>query len=107
MQALFAMAMGRGDAAINLPPPTAAYRVYPDGREELVRGAFFKPVSYRALNEIVALGNEPVLLNTTALGQDVSVVAPAVLLRQVELAKPSREFAKPSFIPRPVVTETR
>ena len=59
MQALFAMAMGRGDEAINLPPPTAAYRVYPDRREELVRGAFFKPVSIEPSTRSSRSGTNP------------------------------------------------
>ncbi|MBS2028110.1 MAG: hypothetical protein JST54_09425 [Deltaproteobacteria bacterium] len=97
--------MGGESGNVSLPPPVVAYRVYPDGREELIRGATFKPFSFQSLKDIVAVGKEPTLLNTQAMGQPVSVVAPAVLVKHLELRKPSREFEKPPLIARPVVSE--
>ena len=35
-------------------PPVLVYRVYPDGREELVRGLRFRGVSTRSLRDILA-----------------------------------------------------
>jgi TldD protein len=91
----------RSEGDIRLPPPSVAYRIFPDGREELVRGATFKAISFLALKDIVAMGDSPSLLNTTSQSQPVSVVAPAVLVGQLELKAPTEEFEKPPAIPRP------
>jgi len=95
---------GRVGGDITLPPPAIVYRVFPNGREELVRGASFKSISFQALKDIVGMGDSSTVLNTTSQGQPVSVVAPAVLVKQLELKKPTEEFDKPSAIPRPVVS---
>jgi hypothetical protein len=107
MLEMFAMMRGSGRVGgdIQLPRPAIVYRVFPDGREELVRGASFKSISFQALKDIVGMGDSAIVLNTTSQGQPVSVVAPAVLVKQLELKKPTEEFDKPSAIPRPVVTE--
>lgn len=94
----------RGD--IELSAPNMAYRVYLNGKEELVRGASFKPASYRVLDDIVAMGNDASLLNTISQSQPVSVVAPSVLVKQLELKKPSKEFEKLPAVSRPVITAT-
>ncbi len=90
-----------GSPSINLPAPLMAYRVFPDGREELIRGAVFKSVPFRALKDIAALGDSPQLLNTHQGSQRVSIVAPAVLVKNLELQRPREEFEKPPVIPRP------
>jgi TldD protein len=86
---------------LSLPSPTVAYRVYTDGREELVRGLSFKPVSFRVLKDIVAMGSDATLVNTQQMGQHVSVVAPSVLVKELEVKRPKDEFEKPPFSPRP------
>ena len=46
-----------GDGPLpGLTPPTEAFRLYPDGREEPIRGAHFVGVDRRALRDIVAAG---------------------------------------------------
>ncbi len=90
-----------GDIA--LPAPSIVYRVFLDGHEELVRGASFKAISFRALRDIVALGDDPTVLNTTSNGQPVAAVAPSVLVKELELKKPNHDFEKPPLIPRPTV----
>ncbi len=94
---------GGGSGQISLPRPRRVYRVYKDGREELVRGATFKRTSYRILKDIVAMGKEQHLLNTTQHGQRVSVVAPAVLVESLELREPRKEFSKPPYLERPAL----
>ena len=88
---------------IALPAPSVAYRVFLDGHEELVRGAAFKSISFRALRDIVAMGDDPSVLNTISNGQPVSSVAPSVLVKECELKKPNHDFEKPPAIPRPSV----
>ena len=40
--------------------PSIVKRVYPDGREELVRGAAFAAVPQRALKDLLGIGNAAV-----------------------------------------------
>jgi hypothetical protein len=96
---------GDGSAGdIRLPAPASVYRVFTDGREELIRGATFKPLSFQALKDIVGMGDDRVVLSTTSFGQPVSIIAPSVLLKQVELKRPTRHFERPPEIPRPTVS---
>ena len=90
-----------GGTTLNVPNlPLLVSKVYADGREELVRGYAFKPTSFRVLKELVAMGDDPTLLNTEQLGQQVSVVAPSVLVRLLELSRPGDD-SKPPVLPRP------
>jgi TldD protein len=52
-------------------PPMAllAYKVYPNGREELVRGVQLRPVSLRAWRDVIAVGDTPTVSNYLASGQ--------------------------------------
>jgi TldD protein len=86
---------------LSVPAPTQVYRVYADGREEPVRGYAFKPVSQRLMKDIVGMGDEPTVLNTRSNGQTTSVIAPAVLVRLMELNRVESEFAKTPILPRP------
>jgi TldD protein len=93
---------GGGAGNISLPTPVAVYRVYQDGHQELARGASFKPVSFRVLKDVVAMGNDATLVNAQQRGQHVSVVAPSVLVKELEVKKPKDEFEKPPLTPRPL-----
>jgi TldD protein len=98
---------GRGGAsnAIYLSTPEQLFKVYPDGREELVRGLTFKPAPHRALKEIMGIGDQSELVNTLLRGQRVSVVAPSVLVKTLELQRVNPEFDKPPYSPRPVLAK--
>ncbi|MCA2981470.1 MAG: hypothetical protein INH37_24615 [Myxococcaceae bacterium] len=78
--------------------------MYADGREELVRGYAFKPTSQRVLKDIVGLGDDPTLVNTEQFGQNVSAVAPSVLVKLLELNRARDDFGKPPALPRPALT---
>lgn len=55
------------NADLDLPPPaTLAYRIYPDGREEMVRGVQLAPVPMRAWKDLVAGGNTATVSNFLA-----------------------------------------
>lgn len=92
---------GGSPSGVSLPPPLLVWRVYPDGREVLERGARFKPATFRLLKEIVQMGDDPALLNTQQRGQRVSVVAPSVLVRLMEAQKQREEFERPPTLARP------
>jgi len=47
-----------------LPPPvTLAYRLYPNGKEELVRGVQLDEVPIKAWKDVIAVGSEPMVYN--------------------------------------------
>jgi TldD protein len=53
------------------PPPAAlAYRVYPNGREELIRGVQLEPVTMRAWRDLIAVGRNDNVYNYLASGQE-------------------------------------
>ena len=93
-----------------LPPPLAAFKVYPDGRQEPIRGIEFVDVTVRALRDIVASGKSAVVypLLSVVVGRGsptfsltlASVSAPAVLVREVELRK-SETMQKPPVLNHP------
>ena len=68
-----------------------------------MRGGSFKPSTFRILRDIVAMGDDAIALNTSQFNQHVSIVAPSVLVKGLELKKPKEEFEKPPFSPRPEV----
>lgn len=110
------LSMFSGDATA--PPPAVMRRVYKDGREELVRGGAFGPIPLRALRDIVAIGTTPTVYSYIGLGVPsrfammfnmggvsggflVSIAAPSILLRDVELKKPKGANKQTPITPRP------
>lgn len=111
--------LSRLGASRTIPPPILAYRVYPDGREELVRGLLVKDLSAKDLRNIVAAGDTPYVMNYVNTGSRFgwldgnteacmsAVVAPAVLFDSLDLAKLEMEGTKPPVVPAPdMVAET-
>ncbi len=94
-------------------PPILAYRVYPDGREELVRGLRLSGVSVRSLKDILAASSENAVFNfldNTAPfaligGADyitaATVVAPGVLFDELDLQASQDELPKLPIVPPP------
>lgn len=77
-----------------LGAPIYAYKVFvDDGREELVRGLEFAHVEPRVLKNILAAGKDRKVYNSTS-GTPSSIIAPAILIEELELNKPEREFDK-------------
>jgi TldD protein len=82
--------------------PLLLYRVYPDGREELVRGMRFRGLGLRSMKDIAFASKEsyrqdimgsPAPLSLTGAGGFVtscSIIAPALLFEDLEL-EPIRE----------------
>jgi TldD protein len=88
-------------------PPLAllAYRVYPNGKEELVRGVQLKPVPVRAWRDVIAAGRrravrnylagseDPLLLQVNGAGPgyvpssgvESSIAAPDLLFRELDI----------------------
>jgi TldD protein len=90
-----------GNEGQRLSAPLVVYKVFADGREELVRGLVFKPASQRVLKDIVAMGDDTTVLNLELRGQSTSIIAPSVLVKLMELARTKDENEKPPALPRP------
>ena len=94
-------------------PPLLIYRVYPDGREELVRGLQFRGVSTRSLRDILAASSESAQFDFVNNGAPLallggggylaptSVVAPGLLFDELELEAPRDQLPKPAIVPPP------
>jgi len=89
--------------------PLLAYRVYQDGREELVRSLEFHGISTRSLKDIVAASDENYvfdLIDYNLQGSFIttaSVVAPGVLFEELELSPVEEETPKPPIVPPPAL----
>jgi hypothetical protein len=93
--------------------PLLAYRVYPDGREELVRGLRFRGLNARSLKDILAAGddftvfdylenNAPfALMGAPGYSAEASVVAPSVLIDDLEMHPADEEQPKLPAVPPP------
>ena len=81
--------------------PLAMYKVFPDGREELVRGAEFAEISPKAFKRILAAGDK-LHVNNKAGMQGKTVAAPALLFEELDLAEIDRDFDKPPVLPSPL-----
>lgn len=93
-----------------LAAPVLVYRAYvADGREELVRGAQFSGVTLRALRDIVSASDKNYVYNFYQLGADrfnrgqvqASIVAPAVLVSEMELKKTEKKPEKLPYLAHP------
>jgi PmbA/TldA metallopeptidase C-terminal domain len=108
---LLAGAQSAGGQGVSMP--VLAYRLYPDGREELVRGLRFRGLSARSLKDILAASDEscvfefldnPAPFALMGAGGYVSanaVVAPSVLIDDLELRKSDEELPKTPIVPAP------
>ncbi len=93
--------------------PLAVYKVYvPDGREEPVRGLRFRGFTVRNLKDILAAGDQPVVFHYIdsgspfavmegSYGAESSVVAPSVLIEDVELKGGEEQRPRLPVVPHP------
>jgi TldD protein len=101
--------------ARTLTPPLLAYRIYPDGREELVRGFRFKEFSAKNLRDVDAASERSYVLNyinngssfdVVGFSSDVapsSVVSPSLLFDDVDLMVADDDLSKPPIVPPPAL----
>ncbi|UCG17716.1 MAG: hypothetical protein JSV19_06740 [Phycisphaerales bacterium] len=85
--------------------PLVMYKVYPDGREELVRGAEIAQVDLKAFKRVLAAGDTPFVRNSGGWGGSTTVSAPAMLFEELDLAKVDRDFDKPPILPSPLARQ--
>lgn len=85
--------------------PVLVYRVFPDGREELVRGVTLEGTPLSSLGKIVASGDEFEVFNGYCGAESgwipVSGASPPLLLSQIEVARAPAEQDRPPLLPPP------
>jgi predicted Zn-dependent protease len=82
--------------------PVLAYKVYTeDGREELIRGASPSGLTVRSLRSIEAAGNDSHVQNRLSGAGPMSIVAPSVLIDEMELKRPAGTQQKPAILTHP------
>jgi TldD protein len=119
MRQIATRAQQAGGAGRLMSLPLLVYRVYPDGREELIRGLQLRGVSIRSLRDISAASSESYVfhfLNNlapfAAMGAGgfvapSSVVAPSLLFEDLELARPQEDRPNAPVVPAPPVQASR
>ena len=95
--------MTGGETALSAP--MAAYKIYPDGREEQLRNLEFNDVNIRILKDIIQTGDDMHCYNYL-IGDDtempVSLVCPSVLVEEMELKKSESKVEKLPVLPSPL-----
>ncbi len=102
-----------GSRAVSMP--ALVYRVYPDGREELVRGLRFRGLNARSLKDILAAGDDErafdflnnnapfALMGGAGYVAESTVIAPSVLIDDLELQRMEDELPKLPLVPPPAL----
>ena len=97
--------------------PILVYRVFPDGREELVRGLRFRGLNTRSLRDVVAAGDDAAefdfldnqapfdLMGGAGYVSNASVVAPSLLIDDLELHPLEDELPKLPVVPAPELSQ--
>jgi len=81
--------------------PRLLYRVYPDGHEELVRGAVFNELDVRALrSDLMSVGNDPLVSNRQG-SVATTVITPSLLFDELEVKRADTSKDKLPDYPAP------
>ena len=91
--------------------PLYLYKVFPDGREELVRGVDFVGTPLSMISKILVTGDDPTVINGFCTAESgvlpVASITPSVLLSEVELQVSHQTrvrrpiLAPPAVVPAP------
>lgn len=109
---------GSQSGARPISSPVLVYRVYPDGREELVRGLRFRGVNVRSFRDVLAVSKESFALHYmnnlapfnapgTGYVAPASVIAPSMLFDDLELERPQDDIPNPPLVPAPPLSASR
>ncbi len=104
----------QGERPVSMP--ILVYKLFPDGREELVRGLRFRGLNVRSLKDILAAGNDAeafeyldsdapfALIGASGFTAEATVVAPSLLIDDLELHPSEDEQPKLPVVPAPELT---
>ncbi len=88
--------------------PVVVFRVYPDGREELVRGVTLEGTPLSSLSKIVAAGDRYAVFNGYCGAESgivpVSAASPPLVLSQIEVARAPAAQDRPPLLAPPTIT---
>jgi TldD protein len=119
IQTLQTASANSGGSVRPVSPPILMYRVYPDGREELVRGMRFRGLSTRSLRDILAASTETAVFDYMNNGAPLarsgvggyvalsSVISPGLLFDELEVDQLQNPLQKPALVPPPDRTMAR
>ena len=105
--------MEKNGFARTLNQPLMAYRVYPDGREELVRGLRFREFSAKDLRDLASASDRSYVFNYINNGSSLniadlrtdattsSIICPSLLFDSVDLSPAESEAGAPPIVPPP------
>jgi hypothetical protein len=108
---------GSSGPAVSLP--LHIFKLYTDGHEEMIRGVRLHGLNARSLKDILAAGDDNVTFNYLENGApfallglgssaaEVAVVAPSVLIDDLELTKIDDELPKLPIAPPPALAASR
>ncbi|HTD22137.1 MAG TPA: TldD/PmbA family protein [Terriglobales bacterium] len=89
--------------------PVMVYRIYPDGKEELVRGVDLIGTPLTTFSKILAADDQVGVFNGVCGAESgwvpVSAVSPGILLSQIEVQKKSMSQERPPLLPAPFAVE--
>lgn len=90
-----------------------AYKVFPDGREELLRGVELKGITPQSFKDIILVGDKPYVLNilTQVVSSSfsfsgwvgASLIVPDLLFEDAEMRPVEADFPKPPFLESPLL----
>jgi len=113
LQSLAQASAQSGGSARPVSPPLLIYRVYTDGREELVRGLRFRGLTSRTLRDILAASSETEMFDFVNVAAPLailgaggylapaSVISPGLLFDELELEPPQDQLPKHPTVPPP------
>jgi predicted Zn-dependent protease len=85
--------------------PIMVYRIYPDGREELVRGVDLVGTPLTVFSKILAADDEKEVFNGVCGAESgsvpVSASGPGILISQIEVQKKAKSQQRPPFLSAP------
>ncbi len=105
------MGFGMPGGRDQIVPLVEAYRVYPDGREQLIRNAEIADLNPASFKDIIAVSDDPVVLSsmffstpttTRFASGPISVIVPSMLFEDLTLNKPGGEIPNPPVAPHPL-----
>ncbi|MBR4682979.1 MAG: hypothetical protein IKP06_06750 [Elusimicrobiaceae bacterium] len=85
--------------------PKLVYRMYPDGKKEIVRGADIVGTPLVSFGQILAAADDDDVFNGTCGAESgwvpVSAISPSVLLKSLEIERTAKREKKPPLLPPP------
>jgi predicted Zn-dependent protease len=86
--------------------PILVYKVFPDGRETLVRGVRLEGTPLSMLSNVIAASNDFAVFNGLCGAESgqvpVSAVSPGLLISKIEVARAPKSTDRPPLLPPPV-----